>query len=123
MAKKSKMGLTPEQYNRLCHEAKALHDYWREWNRKLYEQAVRDGDLYEMVSTQGQRMQDEMDELIQQGLYPNEAHEIVWQEIYNGQNPSTEEKDPVQDFLEQYRKNALTMTDEELDAWVESYPD
>ena len=83
MAKKAKMGLTPEQYNSLCDQAKKLHDYWREWNPKLYNQAVKDGDLYELVSMKGERMQEEMNSLMQQGLYRNEAHEIVWEEIYS----------------------------------------
>ena len=83
MAKKAKMGLTTDQYMSLCAEAKRLHDYWREWNRKLYEQATADGDLYELVATKGQRMQDEIDDLMQQGLYLNEAREIVWEEIYS----------------------------------------
>ena len=66
MAKKAKIGLTPEQYNSLTHQGKELHDYWREWNRKLYNQAVTDGDLYELVSTMGRQMQDQMDQLMQQ---------------------------------------------------------
>ena len=87
MARKAKMGLTHEQYMGLCAEAKDLHDYWREWNRKLYEQATRDGSLYNLVATKGQEMQDEIDELMQQGLYLNEAREIVWEEIYSGYRP------------------------------------
>ena len=87
MAKKAKIGLTPEQYNSLTHQGKELHDYWREWNRKLYEEAAKDGSLYSLVATKGQEMQDEMDELIQQGLYRNEAREIVWEEIYSGYRP------------------------------------
>lgn len=83
MAKKAKMGLTTEQYESLCYEAMRLHDYWREWNHPLYNEAVKDGDLFELVSTKGQRMQDEIDELILQGMYPNEAREIVWEEIYS----------------------------------------
>ena len=83
MARKAKMGLTPEQYNSLCHQGKELHDYWREWNRKLYNQAVTDGDLFDLVSTMGQQMQDQMDQLMQQGLTQYEAREIVWEEIYS----------------------------------------
>ena len=83
MAKLAKMGLTKEQYDSLCYEGKELHDYWRQWNQKLYNQAVKDGDLYELVSETGQQMQDQMDRLIQQGYYKNEAHEIVWEDIYS----------------------------------------
>lgn len=124
MAKKAKMALTMELYNSLCSEAKDLHNYWQEWNPSLYNEAAKDGSLYELVSSKGQRMQDEMDELMQQGLYRHEAREIVWEEIYSSYKiPEPEEKDPVLDFLEQYKKNALTMTEEELDAWMESLPD
>ena len=87
MAKKAKMALTQQQYQSLCAEAKDLHDYWREWNRKLYEEAAKDGSLYSLVATKGQEMQDEMDSLMQQGLYRHEAREIVWQEIYSSYNP------------------------------------
>lgn len=87
MAKKAKMALTPKQYQSLCAEAKELHDYWREWNRNLYEEAATDGSLYQMVATRGQEMQDEIDELMQQGLYLNEAREIVWAEIYSSYQP------------------------------------
>ena len=120
---KAKMALTHQQYMSLCAEAKELHDYWREWNPKLYEEAAKDGSLYNLVATKGQQMQDEMDELIfQQKLPLNQAREIVWAEIYRGyQTPEPEQTDPVMDFLEQYRKNAMTMTEEELDAWMESY--
>lgn len=87
MEKKAKIGLTQEQYNSLCHKSKELHDYWREWNRSLYSQAVTDGDLYELVSEMGQQMQDQMDRLMQQGLNQHEAHEIVWEEIYSSYQP------------------------------------
>ena len=87
MAKKAKMGLTPEQYNSLTHQGKELHDYWREWNRKLYNQAVPDGDLYELVKTMGQQMQDQMDSLMQQGLNQHEAHSKVREEIYSSYHP------------------------------------
>ena len=124
MAKKAKLALTKQQLSSLCYEARELHDYWREWNPDLYNEAAKDGSLYELVSSKGQRMQDEMDELMQQGLNRWEAHHMVWDEIYSSyQIPEPEEKDPVLDFLEQYRQNALTMTDEELDAWMESLPD
>lgn len=84
MAKKAEMALTQAQYNSLCYEAKLLHDYWREWNKSLYNQAAADGDLYELVSQKGQRMQDEMDELIfHQGLREHEAREIVWEDVYS----------------------------------------
>ena len=83
MAKKAKMGLTTEQYMSLCAEAKKLHDYWREWNRPLYEEATKDGSLYNLIATKGQEMQDEIDSLMQQGLYLYEAREIVWEEIYS----------------------------------------
>ena len=122
MAKKAKLGLTHQQYMSLCAEAKDLHDYWREWNQKLYTEATKDGSLYNLVATKGQEMQDEIDELMHQGMYLNEAREIVWAEIYNSyQTPEPEQKDPMLDFLEQYRKNAMTMTEEELDAWMESH--
>ena len=87
MARKAKMALTQAQYQSLCAEAKDLHDYWREWNRKLYEEAAMDGSLYNLVATKGQAMQDEIDELMQQGLYLNEAREIVWEEIYSSYQP------------------------------------
>ena len=87
MARKAKMALTSQQYMSLCAEAKELHDYWREWNRSLYNQAAADGSLYELVSTKGQRMQDEIDELMQQGMYLYEAREIVWAEIYSSYQP------------------------------------
>ena len=87
MARLAKMGLTPAQYQSLCAEAKDLHDYWREWNQKLYTEATMDGSLYNLVATKGQQMQDEIDELMQQGLYLNEAREIVWAEIYSSYQP------------------------------------
>ena len=87
MAKKAKMGLTQEQYSSMCQQGQELHDYWREWNRKLYNQAVTDGDLYELVSTMGRQMQDQMDQLMQQGLNQHEAHAIVWEEIYSSYQP------------------------------------
>ena len=118
----AKMQLTQEQFDSLCYEAKELHEYWREWNQNLYEEAAKDGSLYELVSTKGQEMQDEIDSLIQQGLRVNEAREIVWGEIYiSYQTPEPEQTEPVLDFLQQLRKNAMTMTEEELEAWMESY--
>ena len=53
----------------------------------LYNQAVTDGDLYELVSTMGQQMQDQMDSLMQHGLNQHEAHSIVWEEIYSSYQP------------------------------------
>lgn len=82
-----KMGLTHQQYMSLCAEAKDLHDYWRQWNPKLYKEATKDGSLYRIVATKGQAMQDEIDELMQQGMYLNEAREIVWEEIYSSYQP------------------------------------
>ena len=87
MAKKAKMALTQQQYQSLCAEAKDLHDYWREWNQKLYTEAAKDGSLYNLVATKGQEMQDEIDQLMQQGMYLNEAREIVWEEIYSSYQP------------------------------------
>ena len=84
---KAKMGLTHQQYMSLCSEAKDLHDYWREWNQTLYKEATKDGSLYNLVSTRGQQMQDEIEELMKQGLYRYEAREIVWEEIYSSYNP------------------------------------
>ena len=84
---KAKMGLTHQQYMSLCAEAKDLHDYWREWNQKLYTEATKDGSLYNLVSTRGQQMQDEIEELMKQGQYRYEAREIVWEEIYSSYNP------------------------------------
>ena len=84
---KAKMGLTHQQYMSLCAEAKDLHDYWRKWNPSLYREATKDGSLYRMVATKGQEMQDEIDRLMQQGLYLNEAREIVWEEIYSSYQP------------------------------------
>ena len=83
----AKMGLTHQQYMSLCAEAKDLHDYWREWNQPLYTEATKDGSLYNLVATKGQEMQDEIDELMQQGMYLNEAREIVWAEIYSSYQP------------------------------------
>lgn len=83
MAKKAELGLTHQQYMSLCAEAKDLHDYWREWNQKLYTEAAKDGSLYSLVATKGQEMQDEIDQLMQQGMYYYEAREIVWAEIYS----------------------------------------
>ena len=82
-----KMGLTHQQYMSLCAEAKDLHDYWREWNQELYKESTMDGSLYNLVATKGQEMQDEIDELMQQGMYLNEAREIVWEEIYSSYQP------------------------------------
>ena len=82
-----KMGLTHQQYMNLCAEAKDLHDYWRQWNPNLYEEATKDGSLYNLVATKGQEMQDEIDELMQKGMYLNEAREIVWEEIYSSYQP------------------------------------
>ena len=82
-----KMGLTHQQYMNLCAEAKELHDYWRQWNPNLYKEAMKDGSLYKLVATKGQEMQDEIDELMHQGMYLNEAREIVWEEIYSSYHP------------------------------------
>ena len=82
-----KMGLTHQQYMNLCAEAKELHDYWRKWNPNLYMEATKDGSLYNLVATKGQEMQDEIDELMQQGMYLNEAREIVRAEIYSSYQP------------------------------------
>ena len=82
-----KMGLTHQQYMNLCAEAKELHDYWRQWNPNLYMEAMKDGSLYNLVATKGQEMQDEIDELMHQGMYLNEAREIVWAEIYSSYQP------------------------------------
>ena len=88
MARKAKMALTQQQYQSLCAEAKDLHDYWREWNRSLYEEAAKDGSLYDLLLTKGQELQDEMDELIlRKRMQENEAREIVWQEIYSSYSP------------------------------------
>ena len=84
---KAKMGLTHQQYMSLCAEAKALHDYWRVWYKTLYKEATKDGSLYNLVATKGQEMQDEIDELMHQGMYLNEAREIVWAEIYSSYQP------------------------------------
>ena len=84
---KAKLGLTHKEYMSLCAEAKDLHDYWREWNQTLYNEAVKDGSLYELVSSKGQQMQDEIDSLIQQGMHYYEAREIVWEEIYSSYQP------------------------------------
>ena len=83
MAAKAKMALTQEQYNSLCYEGKELHDYWREWDKKLYNEAAKSGSLYELVSKTGERFQEEMLDLMQRGLNQSEAHEIVWEEIYS----------------------------------------
>ena len=124
MSKKAKMALTQEQYTRLCYEAKRLHDYWREWRPELYNEAAKDGDLLELVSSKGERMMDQILELMQRGMTEAEAREIVWEDEYASyQIPEPEEKDPVLDFLTQYRQNAQTMTEEELDARMESYPE
>lgn len=84
MAKKAKMALTQEQYNSLCWEARLLHKYWMEFRPNLYNQAAKDGSLYDLVSKKGQRMQDEMDELIigPSRLTEQEAREIVWEDEY-----------------------------------------
>ena len=84
---KAKMGLTHQQYMSLCAEAKDLHDYWRQWNPNLYTEAMKDGSLYKLVANKGQEMQDEIDELMHQGMYLNEAREIVWAEIYSSYHP------------------------------------
>ena len=84
MAEKAKMGLTKEQFNSLCHEARLLHNYWREHNPSLYNQAVKDGDLFQLVSETGERMQDQMDDLMfYQHMTEQEAREIVWEDIYS----------------------------------------
>lgn len=80
---KAKMALTEKQYYSLPYEGQELHDYWMEWNPSLYNQAVKDGDLYQLLESKGQQMQDEIDSLMQQGLQVNEAREIVWEEIYS----------------------------------------
>ena len=74
---KAKMALTHEQYMSLCAEAKDLHDYWREWNRKLYEEAAMDGSLYNLVATKGQAMQDEIDELEIDGIFGKATEDAV----------------------------------------------
>ena len=83
-----KMALTRKQYLSLSAEGQNLHDYWMQWNPKLYREAAKDGSLYRLLLTKGQEMQDEMDELIlRQKMQENEAREIVWEEIYSSYSP------------------------------------
>ena len=118
---KAPMRLTQEQFNSLCHEGRLLHNYWRQWNQNLYNQAWEDGSLYEMVNAKGEQLQEEMDDLVNRGLTEAEAREIVWEEIYQNREPERAENDPVMEFLHQYKQNAQEMTQEKLDDWVEKY--
>ena len=84
MAWKAEMGLTKEQYKSLCWESRLLLKYWMEWRPSLHREAVKDGDLYELVRSMGERMQEQMTDLIvgPSRLTEQEAREIVWEDEY-----------------------------------------
>ena len=96
----SKMLITEEQYSSLTPIGREIHEYWMKWKPKMYEEMHREGTLWEILSSEDNRLFEMICELMQNGLAEDQAKEIARSEIYDG----TEEADEELEETEQDRR-------------------
>ena len=79
----AKMLITMEQYNSLPPMGKELHSYWSKWKPKMYKEMAADGTLWPTLESEGNRLNEMVIELMQNGLAEDQAKEIARAEIYD----------------------------------------
>lgn len=74
--------LTAEQYGDIGSIGRMMADYWIEFLPKMSERLHREGKLYPTLLEAGERLSNEMVEMMQQGVPEDAALEIVKEEVY-----------------------------------------
>ena len=75
--------LTREQENQLGSLGMEQNDYWRKYLPKFYKSKAEDGTLFQSLKTRNDEMEQQMQDLMAQGLYENEAREFINETMYD----------------------------------------
>ena len=75
--------LTKEQRNQLGILGIEQDDYWREYLPKMYKRMAENGTLFDRLKSRNDRMQEMMEDLMNQGLQEFEATEFVNEVMYD----------------------------------------
>lgn len=85
--------LTREEYYSLTQEGMEQADYWQKYLPTMYNEMADEGSLLERLRMRGERLHEEMQDLMGQGLNELEAREFIKQTIYE-LPPETKKRAP-----------------------------
>ena len=75
--------LTKEQTQELGIMGLDQNDYWRKYLPKMYKSLAESGELFPLLKRRNDRMEEMMQDLMNQGLYENEAREYINEIMYD----------------------------------------
>ena len=77
MAQKMIGRLTEEQYDSLPGMGREIHSYWRNYKKKLYKDMADSGELYPYLMKEGERLEEMVISLMQNGMDQAGALEVA----------------------------------------------
>ena len=75
--------LTKEQEKELGSLGWEQNEYWRKYCPKMYKNLAESGDLFRLLKHRDEQMEEMMQDLMNQGLYENEARDFVNEIMYD----------------------------------------
>ena len=75
--------LTKQQSQQLGILGIEQDDYWRKYLPKMYKSKAEDGTLFQSLLYRNNEMEQQMQDLMAQGLYENEAREFINETMYD----------------------------------------
>ena len=75
--------LTKEQESQLGCMGLEQNDYWRKYLPKMYKSMAEKGTLFDSLKYRDQEMEQQMQDLMAQGLYESEAREFINETMYD----------------------------------------
>ena len=82
------MAKNPEKYYRLPVMGREIHDYWKNFKPKLYQDLENQGQLWTILQTEGERLDEMIIEMMHNGMSEDMAKEVARAEIYDEINPT-----------------------------------
>ena len=73
----------PDQYYHIGVMGRELHDYWQMSKPKLYKELKQNGTLWQILESEGMRLDDMIWELMQNGMSEDMAKEVARAQIYD----------------------------------------
>lgn len=75
--------LTPRQIGKLTEEGRELERYWRDFLPKMYRKKFQEGTLYGTLDRMGTEFTERVNDMVQDGMALDGAHEVIQEEIYS----------------------------------------
>lgn len=76
------MAKKPDQYYQMTKIGREIYDYWKGFKPKMFREMEREGTLWEILTSEDDRLSEMVIEMMQNGMSEDMAMEVVRAEIY-----------------------------------------